>query len=245
MNSELYTIYDTIPVSEQTNYENKILIVDSRAVVERYRRRDKQLIYAIGGFGCSPMATTQPLQAFRLYDGVKLQVKRCDILGIADIEKLGRLNAERQELINEIERYSHLVTTRQSRINAKNELNFRNRIIALREREVLREYNALLAALANHDIRFIRSTVTDMLKGEVHIISPEVVSESFSMERQLDTICPRYISIKKCWLPTKSAKAKTAEPGQCAWISDSLEILDKHRLIAYEEIPLNKKQFIF
>lgn len=74
--------------SDKSDYENQLLIMNSDALAEPYKRGEYQYFYAKNGFGCSPTAIGRKVFGFFVSDGEKAQFERADFLGIAEPEQV-------------------------------------------------------------------------------------------------------------------------------------------------------------
>lgn len=81
--------------SRSERYENKLLILDPKALLSEFQKPHFQYFYATGGFGCKPDSLGRKVYGHFLADGEKGQFFRSDFLGIADTEQLPEWAAER------------------------------------------------------------------------------------------------------------------------------------------------------
>ena len=89
--------------SENSNYENQILIVKPSALIDEYQDSKYQYFYAISGFGCHPDTLGTSVSGKFLYDDgdERSIMKRSDFLGIADPDRLPDWVKEKYNEINE------------------------------------------------------------------------------------------------------------------------------------------------
>lgn len=72
------------------DWTGKVLIVESSALSEQYRKPEHQLWRATGGFGCNPNALGRAVFATSLADGEKVRWSRSEFLGVATDEVVER-----------------------------------------------------------------------------------------------------------------------------------------------------------
>lgn len=101
---------DCIPKSNQTDYENKILVLNPEALMKNCRTAENSLWIAYNGFGCTYGARGQAVYAKSLFSGEECRWERADFLGVVKPESLKKWlentpvkNEMAEELINEQE----------------------------------------------------------------------------------------------------------------------------------------------
>ncbi|MCL2189178.1 MAG: DUF4406 domain-containing protein [Defluviitaleaceae bacterium] len=73
---------DCVPNSDEQDYENKILVLNTEVLYKDARHAQNSLWIAWGGFGCTFGARGQGVYAKNLFDGREAQWERSDFLGI-------------------------------------------------------------------------------------------------------------------------------------------------------------------
>lgn len=101
---------DCIPKSNETDYENKILVLNPEVLIANRRTAENSLWIAYNGFGCTYGARGQAVYAKSLFSGQECRWERADFLGIVRPESLKKWlentpvkNEMAEELINEQE----------------------------------------------------------------------------------------------------------------------------------------------
>ena len=79
---------DCIPKSNERDYENKILVLNSEALMKSCRNAENSLWLAYNGFGCTYGARGQAVFAKSLFSGQECRWERADFLGIVKSESL-------------------------------------------------------------------------------------------------------------------------------------------------------------
>lgn len=74
--------------SRDLDFENKVVVLAPECLKDKYKSPDFQLLYAFGGFGCSPTARGRRVFAEFLKDGEKTSYDRADFLGVIKNEYL-------------------------------------------------------------------------------------------------------------------------------------------------------------
>lgn len=74
--------------SRNLDFENRVVVLKPECLKDKYRFPDFQLLYATGGFGCSPTARGRRVFAEFLRDGEKTGFYREDSLGVIKNECL-------------------------------------------------------------------------------------------------------------------------------------------------------------
>ena len=95
---------------EQTNYEDKVVIVSHKNLKEEYWTPENQLWLATGGFGCDPTKIGRAVYSTCLADGEKSRWDRGQVVGVIKDEflpdwareKLEEMKAEEQSQNNDI-----------------------------------------------------------------------------------------------------------------------------------------------
>lgn len=87
-NSKALGMDDCITGSDRDNYENKILVLNSEALISNCRTAENSLWVAYNGFGCTYGARGQAVYAKNLFDGREARWERADFLGIVKPESL-------------------------------------------------------------------------------------------------------------------------------------------------------------
>lgn len=82
------TIADCIPGGLNEHLEGKVIIIDPKALAPEYRSADHQLKICTGGFGAAPNARGSAVFCKDLYTGKQTRFERCDVLGVANIERI-------------------------------------------------------------------------------------------------------------------------------------------------------------
>jgi len=72
---------DCFPVSEISDLEGKIVVIDGSVLRPEFRRSTHQLMLCTGGFGSKSNARGRTCFCTRLYDGKPFQFRRTDIIG--------------------------------------------------------------------------------------------------------------------------------------------------------------------
>lgn len=85
-NEILYKEY-YIENSNEWNYENKILLLNPRALKPEYRDMKNLYFYAQAGFGCNPEALGTKVFGYFIIDQEMCAFRRYDFLGVAIIER--------------------------------------------------------------------------------------------------------------------------------------------------------------
>lgn len=101
---------DCIPKSNETDYENKILVLNPEALIKNCRTAENSLWIAYNGFGCTYGARGQAVYVKSLFSGQECRWERADFLGVVKPESLKKWlentpvkNEMAEELINEQE----------------------------------------------------------------------------------------------------------------------------------------------
>ena len=99
-------LFDKAAVTDETNYENQVLILKPTVLKNEYRQPDFQLFYATDGFGCDPKKIGARVFGFFLKDDEFTSFRRHDFYGVANDAALpdwalDKLNEIREKLVIE------------------------------------------------------------------------------------------------------------------------------------------------
>ncbi len=67
--------------STELNFKGRLMVLEPSILVKEYKQADYQLVYCIGGFGCSPRARGRIVYGSFLKDNEECQFHRSDFIG--------------------------------------------------------------------------------------------------------------------------------------------------------------------
>lgn len=183
---EMYSDEDVLPLSETMDYTNQIVILEPSYLRGEYKKRDCQIVFASGGFGCSPDSRGRAIFCTSMYNGNKERFDRSDILGIANPEKITFTHPGRRMLFDEMLKHSQEIST-----GAKSNSNMSNYIAdkarGIRESEMVEE----LENIFKTNVLFYKTVmsgnggVASFLSGE----KIEVADTPKLAEKQYENLC--------------------------------------------------------
>ena len=94
-------LFDRAAVTDEINYEDKLLILKPTVLKYEYRKPDFQLFFATDGFGCDPKKVGAKVFGFFLKDDEHTSFRRNDFYGVANDAALPEWALERLNEIRE------------------------------------------------------------------------------------------------------------------------------------------------
>ena len=88
-------LYDKSHCTDESYYENKVLVFKPSVLADEYKTADFQLFYATTGFGCDPTKMGTSVSGYFLKDDEFCSFRRSDFIGVIDEQYLPQWAVEK------------------------------------------------------------------------------------------------------------------------------------------------------